>query len=176
MTPGEIWDVLSEHCQASAGQKPEFEAHLLAHPLDVNRMEYRFVGALGFGGKVWLKVGEPPYVTCYPEDLTDERQAMIERANAKFLKLSGIKLTVGALEVLVTRKFQMGQVTKCRLDLAVFYLREATKDGKQVLEFAGPPWYRDRIATVIKIEDTLERPLVDNPDFTEAWAEAALAS
>lgn len=44
--------------------------------------EYRFCGALGFGGKVWAGYhGDPPYVTQYPEDATDASRTIIERAN-----------------------------------------------------------------------------------------------
>ncbi len=40
--------------------------------------EYRFQGSLGFGGKVWLYNGDYPYVNCYKEDETPERnKAMV---------------------------------------------------------------------------------------------------
>jgi len=45
-------------------------------------MEWRFVGALGFGGKVHATHGRV-YVSCYPEDRTPAREAMIERANER---------------------------------------------------------------------------------------------
>lgn len=53
--------------------------------------EYRFVGALGFGGKFrnngnW---GNTPYVDCYAEDVTPERSSMIERANKRLAELFG---------------------------------------------------------------------------------------
>lgn len=42
--------------------------------------EYRFQGRLGFGGKVRWD-GRRVWVDCYPEDMTDERRAIIERVN-----------------------------------------------------------------------------------------------
>lgn len=51
--------------------------------------EYRFMGALGFGGKFRNDGNHDnvPYVDCYPEDATPERQAMIETANARLRNL-----------------------------------------------------------------------------------------
>ena len=47
--------------------------------------EYRFCGDLGFGGKVWA--GSPPYVTCYPEDKTPEREKTLASLNAALAAL-----------------------------------------------------------------------------------------
>ncbi len=51
--------------------------------------EYRFMGSLGFGGKVWFARYRDPqvYVTCYPEDVNAERQAMLDKANERFAEL-----------------------------------------------------------------------------------------
>jgi hypothetical protein len=53
--------------------------------------EYRFCGALGFGGKFRNNGNNNnvPYVDCYPEHETPERLAMIERANARLAELFG---------------------------------------------------------------------------------------
>ena len=48
--------------------------------------EYRFIGSLGFGGKFWVNSGRW-YVTCYREDETIERLAIIEAANARLAAL-----------------------------------------------------------------------------------------
>lgn len=52
-------------------------------------MEYRFMGALGFGGKFRNNGNHDntPYVDCYREDETPDRTAMIERANARLAAL-----------------------------------------------------------------------------------------
>lgn len=184
MTPGEIWDVLVERCQASSLGKGEFESYFLSNILD-RGIEYRFQGALGFGGKVWLKSkpGAVPYVTCYPEDLTDEREIMIRAANGALRKMSGIREVDGAaLEVLASKRLTVpaGQLTKCRLDGVVFYIREnfVDVDGgkKQVLELACPDFYRKRIESVVGVEDSLGRAVVLNPEFTAIWAEDAFLS
>jgi hypothetical protein len=51
--------------------------------------EYRFQGNLGFGGK-FRNNGNfncTPYVDCYPEDLTEAREAAIKAVNAKLVEL-----------------------------------------------------------------------------------------
>ena len=50
-------------------------------------IEYRFQGALGFGGKLWANNGRW-YVTCYLEDVTEERFLMIQHANKRLAVLS----------------------------------------------------------------------------------------
>ncbi len=56
--------------------------------------EYRFCGSLGFGGKfrrnrVWIgdTCTESWTVDCYREDLTPERQAVIDKTNAALAEL-----------------------------------------------------------------------------------------
>jgi hypothetical protein len=51
--------------------------------------EYRFMGALGFGGKFRNNGNHnnTPYVDCYPEHETLARLKMIERANARLAEL-----------------------------------------------------------------------------------------
>lgn len=51
--------------------------------------EYRFMGALGFGGKFRNNGNHnnTPYVDCYPESETPDRLKMIERANARLVEL-----------------------------------------------------------------------------------------
>lgn len=176
MTPGEIWDVLVLHCQASRLGKAEFESHVLEHALDRHVLEFRFQGALGFGGKVWLNTGEFPYVTCYPEDLTDEREGMIRAANEVLKKLSGVKETSGVpVQLVASKLLEAGQVTKCRLENDVFYVRENLVGGKQVLELLAPDPAWKKIEGVIRLEDSMGRDVVRNPEFTVEWAEMVLA-
>jgi hypothetical protein len=49
-------------------------------------IEYRFIGMLGFGGKFWDSHGKW-FVSCYPEDRTPERDAMIVAANVRLEQL-----------------------------------------------------------------------------------------
>src|ERR1700738_5082838 len=51
--------------------------------------EYRFMGALGFGGKFRNNGNRDntPYVDCYPEDETPARLRMIEAANVRLAVL-----------------------------------------------------------------------------------------
>jgi hypothetical protein len=53
-------------------------------------IEWRFMGALGFGGKFrhdGYHNDGIPYVDCYQEDGTAERRAMMERANQRLKAL-----------------------------------------------------------------------------------------
>ena len=48
--------------------------------------EFRFGNPLGFGGKVWNNDNRW-YVSCYREDETPERRALIEKTNAALAEL-----------------------------------------------------------------------------------------
>lgn len=80
-----VWDVLVEECGAHAEDRHQFVSTFDA----CARMEYRFIGYLGFGGKLWKQTRPRPklLVTYYPEDKTPEREAMVERANARLALL-----------------------------------------------------------------------------------------
>lgn len=95
-----IYDVLVEECGAPEGQdrRMSFDwcfstcicADLGATGIGQRHtrcpahdpIEHRFGGLLGFGGKLHWAHGRL-YVSCYQEDRTPERAAMIERANAR---------------------------------------------------------------------------------------------
>lgn len=72
-----IYDVLVELCGAPEGQdrRTDFARHW------PECVEYRFMGNLGFGGKVYWTGGRL-YVDCYREDYTPARHDVIEAANA----------------------------------------------------------------------------------------------
>ncbi len=78
-----IFDVLVEEC-GSRGDRLDRDEFAYHFPECV---EFRFIGALGFGGKVWSDRGRL-YVTCYPEDETPKRRRMIDRANARLAALA----------------------------------------------------------------------------------------
>lgn len=80
-----VWQILRDECGALPIMPPDF----LQWP---ECGEYRFMGALGFGGKVWHQryadMGHRIYVTCYSEDRTSERLKMIERTNLRLAELA----------------------------------------------------------------------------------------
>lgn len=80
----EVYDILVEHCAAS-DSLDERRAFAVQWP---DCVEYRFMGELGFGGKVWWSRGKC-YVTTYPEARTDERDAMVAAANEALSLLLG---------------------------------------------------------------------------------------
>lgn len=82
-----IWETLVRCC----GAKPDgLEDFLFATDFGEEHhrvTEYRFIGSLGFGGKVWIKPGKAPYVTCYQEDTTPARSQAMAVANNELQKL-----------------------------------------------------------------------------------------
>lgn len=81
-----VFDILAQHAGASpgGGRRDDFIAHQTAGSTD----DYRFQGALGFGGKFWNCNGLW-YVTAYPEDLEarPDRRAAVDTTNAKLAAL-----------------------------------------------------------------------------------------
>ena len=96
MTPDQanaVYDVLAKHCGANdAPGSPDWlltpRDEFVFHQTREVQREYRFQGRLGFGGKFRRNGWEDRwYVDCYPEDLTPERQQMIDAANAALAEL-----------------------------------------------------------------------------------------
>lgn len=78
-----VYDILVEHTGADEDwMRDDFVHHQTADSTD----EYRFQGALGFGGKFW-NCNDRWYVTCYPEDLTSDRQRAIDETNTALAEL-----------------------------------------------------------------------------------------
>ena len=74
-----VWQILVEECGAS-----QDDMGFISRQGDF--VEWRFIGALGFGGKVWKNRGQL-YVNCYHENETPERLSMIKRANRRLADL-----------------------------------------------------------------------------------------
>lgn len=82
-----VWSLLQKHCGAGEEPKTEFLQNT-PRTIDVHEhMEFRFQGALGFGGKIRYNPKDHFYVDCYPEDMNPERRRMIEEVNAELKKL-----------------------------------------------------------------------------------------
>lgn len=80
-----VWDILYEECHAAESDR---EAYVIHCTVQGWPREWRFMGALGFGGKIRCRgVDRFTYVDYYPEDRTDDRDAMVRRANDRLLKL-----------------------------------------------------------------------------------------
>ena len=93
-----IYDVLVRTCDATDDESNRLQWDsfwLRSNDPD----EYRFIGALGFGGKFWRGRSEW-HVSCYPEDRNPERDERIKRANHALEVLRGQWLddAVGVLE------------------------------------------------------------------------------
>jgi len=88
--------------------------------------------------------------------------------------------TEGKIEVLASKKFpSRAQLTKAKVDGCIFYVREnwiqkSKIQVEQVLEILCPDSMWDRCCEVVRLEDTLQRRIVKNPDFTLLWAETEL--
>lgn len=79
-----VFDILADECGARESLRDEFRH---SWPECV---EFRFQGALGFGGKVFYS-RRKVWVSCYSEDSTPEREAMIRRANERLAELVASK-------------------------------------------------------------------------------------
>ena len=75
-TANAVWDVLAAECGAGELWRQDFVLRAAGAGLT----EYRFMGSLGFGGKLYAERGGFR-VGCYPEDETPQRLAAMERAN-----------------------------------------------------------------------------------------------
>jgi hypothetical protein len=85
--PGsEILRILVEECgwQPSDNDRQMFTHHY--DTADHEPLEYRFMGKLGWGGKLHAQ-GNRLYVTCYPEDYTQARLQMIAAADQRLAEL-----------------------------------------------------------------------------------------
>lgn len=92
-TLGAIYDVVVQECGARESERPDFVQQSKFGTPDSCR-EWRFCGALGFGGKLrdrrFTYDGLPRfYVDCYREDETPERRKMIDAANARLAGWKG---------------------------------------------------------------------------------------
>jgi hypothetical protein len=84
-----VYDVLVAYAGAAdtASMRMQFDA-FWGRRFDAS--EFRFCGSLGFGGKLWVSTNEAGigwYVSCYPEDLTPEREATIQETNIALTRL-----------------------------------------------------------------------------------------
>lgn len=78
MTEGQasaVYDVLVEHAGTHPDGREEFVFHLTR-----GCTEYRFMGSLGFGGKLYVE-RRGWRIGCYREDLTPERAEAIRVTN-----------------------------------------------------------------------------------------------
>lgn len=80
-----VWDILVEHAGAREDDREAFV--IVASERARRCLEYRFMGKLGFGGKVWLWNDPHAYVSCYREDETRERKRIIQITNQALEKL-----------------------------------------------------------------------------------------
>lgn len=84
-----VWAILVKH--AGAHDDPDAKVAFVSIARDYvtsgRCLEYRFMGGLGFGGKVWLNNNPKPYVNCYPEDMNKERGEAIDTTNRELAKL-----------------------------------------------------------------------------------------
>ena len=83
MDAQKIWEILQRTCEAGTYWGENFVSIAGEYIKNGRMLEYRFQGALGFGGKVWINNGRAPYVTCYPEDMNESKRKMIDAANAE---------------------------------------------------------------------------------------------
>lgn len=81
-------EIINEECRANIDER-DVPAFIKYVTKGTSGIEWRFMGALGFGGKFRVNYyNKPhPYVDCYSEHMNEERRAMIDRANARLADL-----------------------------------------------------------------------------------------
>jgi hypothetical protein len=76
----EVWDLLVREAGASKREQDRqnfvYDYCQVEYPVT----EYRFMGKIGFGGKFWRNAGEF-YISCYREEETPEKTALIRKVN-----------------------------------------------------------------------------------------------
>lgn len=93
MEPSDIWEVLVEECGARADERDDF----VRSAQSINPtwgLEYRFMGDLGFGGKVYVRPRLDRwevFVSQYIEDETEISRAQVAAAMARFEKMGFIR-------------------------------------------------------------------------------------
>jgi len=75
-----VYEILVKVCSANENEEFDF----IYHHTKSGCNEWRFIGSLGFGGKYWSGRNE---ISCYPEDLTTERERIIKIANEMLSKI-----------------------------------------------------------------------------------------
>lgn len=85
-TAAEVWRILRKEAGASSSAIERDCFILYARGRD-GVPEFRFQGALGFGGKVYFREGRWG-VYYYPEDKNAAREAIVTRTNAALAKLN----------------------------------------------------------------------------------------
>lgn len=93
----------------------------------------------------------------------------------------GSPIKVFASVEVVLNAQNKSQLTKAELDGVLFYVRENAGPtgpegkGEHWLELCAPEPYWLRISGIVTCEDSLERKVRKNPEFTAEWAEKVLA-
>lgn len=83
------FDILVEHAGVRDYRDWQRETFVRDFAEDTTT-EWRFQGLLGFGGKFWRNDGRY-YISCYPEDRTAERDAIVEKVNELLKELPFFK-------------------------------------------------------------------------------------
>ena len=81
---GKIYDILVKHAGAYEEERESFVFSINRTP---RIREWRFIGALGMGGKIWFNSEEAPFVNCYAEDISNEIMIMIKETNKRLYNL-----------------------------------------------------------------------------------------
>ncbi len=87
----EVYNILVDECGYKTQHEDDFVDAIRTNddesPYEYRGIEFRFIGALGIGGKFRNNGNGVPYVDCYPKDMLPIRQRMIERANKRLRDL-----------------------------------------------------------------------------------------
>ena len=73
---GEVFDTLVRMAGVRTDDRDGFLGYMTAHMLSGDLAEYRVMGQLGWGGKLWWSFTDGFHVNAYPEDWTPSRRRL----------------------------------------------------------------------------------------------------
>lgn len=88
----QVWSLLVRE----AGAREDERADFVAYVSEPNRShEWRFMGLLGGGGKLYVNTNNGVHVGCYAEDETPKRRAIIDVVNAALRRMAWLWILQG---------------------------------------------------------------------------------
>ena len=82
-----VWDLLVAEADAFERDRWAFVDYITSDN-QYSSWEYRFIGTLGFGGKLLYSPFSGAWVSCYPSDCNDARSALIDRLNERLVEIA----------------------------------------------------------------------------------------
>jgi hypothetical protein len=150
-----VYDILVKGCGASENGRADFVSTVTTDGLT----EYRFMGDLGFGGKLYAE--NPLRVSCYQEDETPDRLEMIALTNQKLAKLPNEQNPWREFEEFMASDRHLTQKESEEVLAIVGKLQEGCRAGVRAVELAALAVLAKDYRRLLKDHEQLEQHLID---------------